>query len=286
MLQNSDCVGLHAGTASVSTALPTGWSLSGPWQEGETMPIAAMRNTYMGVGPFDRANVLDGGLSVAVFTGLDEGVLNLLPKAYGELLRIFGMPPSSSASGWAVTVLPDNPLYGGAAGVNSLISTANPQVLVHEMVHWWVGHTIAFKPDANWVQEGFTTYYEGRVLRDIGWWNSGAFADFLNRHSSQLYGQQGSRPFNLVQASERQLKSPNERDYNTVYSGGALVANYIEQELNLQGEALDNLWSILATHRGPISTQAFLAALESLGGKDLAQECSALVQGHRTIPLP
>ena len=174
----------------------------------------------------------------------------------------------------------------GAAGVNSLISISNAQVLVHEMTHWWNGHTIQFVPDMNWVAEGFTTYYEGRVLRDLGWWDETEFNNHLNHQAARLYGQLGSHPVNLSKASVRLLSTSNSGDYAFVYSGGALVAVYLDRELTAQGKSLDDLWPLLASHEGLLSTESFLRALESLGGKDLALECSALVQGLKSIPLP
>ena len=290
MLRNNDYVGAHAGMATLTAALPPGWSINSPWLHGESMPIAALRNVYMGVGPFMRNSEEGASLHVAVFAGLNQEVaqdqLQLLPSAFAELQRIFGMPPKANASKWAVTVLPDDPLHGGAAGVNSLISISNAQVLVHEMTHWWNGHTIQFVPDMNWVAEGFTTYYEGRVLRDLGWWDETEFNNHLNHQAARLYGQLGSHPVNLSKASVRLLSTSNSGDYAFVYSGGALVAVYLDRELTAQGKSLDDLWPLLASHEGLLSTESFLRALESLGGKDLALECSALVQGLKSIPLP
>jgi predicted metalloprotease with PDZ domain len=32
------------------------------------------------------------------------------------------------------------------------------------MFHWWNRRTIQFTKDANWIEEGFTTYYAGKAL--------------------------------------------------------------------------------------------------------------------------
>lgn len=280
MLRNNDNLGPHAGTATLTATLPAGWSMSSPWSDGDDIEVPALRNTYLGVGPFSHADV--DSLRIAVYENGElptDALLELLPEVFKHLVELFGAEPVGSSPIWTVTVLPDDPLRGGAAGVNSLIGTQEPSLLAHEMIHWWLGRSIQFSPDAHWIEEGFTTYYEGRVLRDVGVWTEEQFQSHLNRQLQRL----PRETVDLLQASVRLLRDYTPRDYGVVYGGGALVANFIDKELTAQGASLDDVWSYLPRDE-TVTPEMFLEALSDMGYADLADQSRAFANGHEPIP--
>ncbi len=69
-----------------------------------------------------------------------------------------------------------------------------------------------------------------------------------------------------------------------MYNGGALVACFLDRELQAQGKSLDEIWVKLSQAGAPVSTRIFLQELEKLGGAELARACEDMVYGRRAIP--
>jgi predicted metalloprotease with PDZ domain len=156
------------------------------------------------------------------------------------------------------------------------------------MFHWWNGDAVKTTPDANWIHEGFTEYYEGKMLYEAEIWSSAE----LNEHLDKLHNRKGLEfviegqwvPVDLVRASGDLASRGADEEYYKVYNGGALVAYFLDQELQKQGKSLDEIWHLLNDVDEPITTDVFLQKLEVLGGTELAKTCEDLIYGRRAIP--
>lgn len=298
LLNEVDVLDDSAGQASLQFLLPYEWTLISPWgSRGLGMPVAYMRNTYFGLGPLSvaTAQVGDSTLLLGVYAGLDEEqqerILRDIPRLFETMGELTGVTPRSVTPYWALTILPHDPIQGGASGINSLVTSDEMSTISHEMFHWWNGRTVETTPDANWIREGFTKYYEGKVLHSAGIWSS----DELDEHFDKLYERRGMEfvradgqwvPVNLVQASENLVRRGAGEEYYKIYNGGALVAYFLDQGLQRQGKSLDEIWRLLNDVDEPVNTETFLQELEILGGVELARECEDWVYGRSAIPHP
>lgn len=294
MLNNVDVLDDPAGQARLQFLLPEEWTLISPWGSGEIeMPVAYLRNTYFGTGPMSvaTAQVGDSTLLLGVYTGLRKEQLDRflqdVPQLFETMGKLTKLSPESGTPYWALTILPSDPIHGGASGIGSLVTSDEISTISHEMFHWWNGDVVETTPDANWIREGFTEYYEGRALYSAGIWSSAEMDEHLdklhNRADLEFVIDGQWVPVDLVQASTKQVRGSDE-EYYKVYNGGALVAYFLDQKLQKQGKALDEIWRLLNDMDEPITTDAFLQTLKILGGADLAQECEDLVYGRRAIP--
>ena len=170
--------------------------------------------------------------------------------------------------------------------MNSLVVHNKLSTIAHEMFHWWNGRTIQTTPDANWIKKGFTTYYEGKILYAAGLWSEEKFSDYVDYLRMKLWRDREPTPIDLLEASKKLLVKKMEEEYDNVYFGGALVAHGLDQRLQEQGNSLDEIWKLLNSRGGAVTTEVFLQALGELGGAELARECESLVYGRRTIGLP
>lgn len=295
MLNNLDVLDDPAGQAGVHFLLPEEWTLISAWGSGVLdMPIAHLRNTYFGIGPMSvaTAQVGDTTLLLGVYTGLEEEQAGQFLQDIAHLFEIMGqhtgISPENVTPYWALTILPPDPIHGGASGIGSLVTSDEISTISHEMFHWWNGDAVKTTPDANWIHEGFTEYYEGKMLYSAEVWSSAE----LNEHLDKLHNRRGLEfvsegqwaPVDLVQASEDLARRGAEEQYYKVYNGGALVAYFLDQELQKQGKSLDEIWHLLNDADEPITTDIFLQKLEVLGGTELAKACEDLVYGRRAIP--
>ncbi|KPL05620.1 hypothetical protein AMJ85_11560 [candidate division BRC1 bacterium SM23_51] len=221
-----------AGQATLQFSLPAQWTLISPWPaDGAETAVSRLRNVYFGVGPMSVRTLHAGEatLLLGVYTGLSEdeqeGFLRDIPSLFEAMVRTTGVSPDSRAPYWTLTVLPHEPVSGGASGMNSLVVHNKLSTIAHEMFHWWNGRTIQTTPDANWIKEGFTTYYEGKILYAAGLWSEEKFSDYVDYLRMKLWRDREPTPIDLLEASKKLLVKKMEEEYDNVYFGGALVAH-------------------------------------------------------------
>lgn len=67
----------------------------------------------------------------------------------------------------------------------SELNDAVEHLFAHELFHHWNGRLLAAKQPERlvyWFVEGFTDYYALRILYESGYWDSGTYAKWINRH--------------------------------------------------------------------------------------------------------
>lgn len=281
-----------AGSASLRFILPEGWSVISPLADDAPTTTSLLRNIYFGVGPFAITSITEDGSTfvLGVYRGLgDERIeeyITGVPRLFSTMTAAMGFSPAGKTGRWALTILPEEPIHGGSSGTGSLVTGPELYILSHEMFHWWNGETVGTTPDANWIKEGFTKYYEGKMLYRAGLWDDDDYAYHLGKPGAKL--RRGDDPvyLDLVRSSDLLVKENREDEYDHVYFGGMSAAWYIDCELEAQEKSLDDIWRELRTVKPPVTTAVFLDRLASLGGQELADRCAAMVHGESELAIP
>ena len=196
-----------------------------------------------------------------------------------------GILPKQDAPYWSVSIVPPVPVHGGSSGNYSLVTQNDISTICHEMFHWWNGFTLKSENEATWFKEGFTRYYEGKVLFETGIWTEEEYAKFLQIIEEELIGGGESEPINLIDASVKleKYKSSSMEDYYKVYNGGALLALYIDTQLEKEQKSLDEIWRPLHKLNKAITTKDIISVLEGIADEDLINEVREILYGKKAI---
>jgi predicted metalloprotease with PDZ domain len=65
----------------------------------------------------------------------------------------------------------------------------------------------------------------------------------------------------------------------TIYNGGALIAYYLDKDLNGQNKSLDEMWTKLYVLKKTISPEDFFKVLSEIGGEELSTKYRNMVNG-------
>jgi predicted metalloprotease with PDZ domain len=144
-----------------------------------------------------------------------------------------------------------------------------------------------------WFFEGFTSYYDELMLLRAGLVDAPRYLKLLVASINGVLAAPGRRVQPLAQASfEAWTKyyRPDENSPNTTsnyYSQGALVALCLDLSLRRRKSSLDavmqRLWQ--SSEGGPVSESDILAAVDKLGGNEVASQLKHWVHGTDELPL-
>ncbi|MCG8639263.1 MAG: hypothetical protein MI862_05990, partial [Desulfobacterales bacterium] len=167
------------GVGTVQFDLPVGWEVNDPWvSNSEKISLADFKNTYWGFGQ-DMEIKKSKNLSIGIIEKLNEdkktATYQNIIRIYRTIEEITGLQLKRDASFWAVSILPPVPIHGGSSGNYSLLTEDGISFISHEIFHWWNGFALKSSNEASWIQEGFTEYYEGKVLLKAGIWSDNDF---------------------------------------------------------------------------------------------------------------
>ncbi len=282
-----DDQGMESGFADAEVLLPQGWAMISPFgSEKIVTPVAGLRNAYFGFGPFAVQDLtLDGTpLLLGVYEGLpEERSVTLgrqVPVLFETMQKMVGFSPVSNSCYWSMTIVPVESIHGGASGMGSLVVDDRVNIIAHEMFHWWNGSTIATTPDANWLKEGFTTYYAAKSAYAAGVWTEEEFLEETEKFAYRLWENGIPRAVNLIDASNELVRKNNRDAYEAVYSGGAFLAYHLDRRLQAKGSSLDALWLDLYNLRKTVSSKDFMRVVEKAGGADLAGQVKDFLYGQ------
>lgn len=246
LLPQVDLRGLEA---SVRFVLPKGWLAVAPWPaRGDTLlpgSAAAPTVDYLALGPFRLAEVAAGGRVVRIATAPGEVQLSLgqIVSIFRTAVDIVGIPPRVEANILTVAVVPAAFMRGGAAGRHSIVQSASPEVLAHEMFHWW-NHSGLTTAEATWFREGLTNYYGIQLARNSGAWTDEAAEDCLADLEAEMRYLERDGAASLAEASRAYRNDPQLR--RLVYSKGTLFSLQLDRELSgSAGRSLDEATRIL-----------------------------------------
>lgn len=287
---NFDSTRAEAGFANVEVHLPPGWTTVSPFgSEKIATTVASLRNSYFGFGPFAIQEIALGEnpFLLGVYQGLPAERRDILsrqiPALFETMQSMTGFSPEPQTCYWSLAILPSEPIHGGASGTGSLVVEDDLKIIAHEMFHWWNGATLATSAEANWLKEGFTTYYAAKSLHASGLWTDEEFAEEIGKFKRKWSSEGEPRAMNLIEISGRFVRENNPEDFDPIYYGGALLAYRIDEQLQTQGASLDDIWAPLIEMQKPITPDDFLQALKEVGGEDLAMRVRAILNGHSAL---
>lgn len=161
--------------------------------------------------------------------------------------------------------------------------------LAHEIFHTWNPYRMgepSGEPTA-WFTEGFTTYYQDRILRWAGLISLQEYLDRLNNVISEYW----SSPIrNWSQRQWLDRTHTGNAEYELPYTRGAVIALWLDEQLRTSSRGKrsldDSMLALLKTEHGRLTTD-FLIELLSQGLNDQNKASfRSLVEDGLIIPLP
>lgn len=280
----------HSGVGSVLFDLPEGWQINDPWVNNpEKVLISDLTNTYWALGQDIKITKFKN-LSIGIIDKMDENQGRILSEnikdIYEEIEDLSGFKLKQDASYWTINILPPIPIHGGASGNYSLLTENSMSFISHEIFHWWNGITLTTDKEANWIDEGFTKYYEGKLLLNTGIWSDVEFNSFIENTNEELFLGSKPKPINLIDVSNNYIPSNNSmEEFYKLYNGGALLAYYIDKKLQKEQKSLDEIWLELYKLDKVISSEDFLDTIEDMTNRAFRDEVSDMINGKIIIPL-
>jgi hypothetical protein len=269
-------------------ALPDGWVAVAPWNavadEFWVDPDGGSRVEYLGVGPFEvrELSIGDAAFRVAAIPEQTqqntEGVAGAI-RYYADLL---GAPPSRCAGVRTVIVVPPNFMRGGAAGRCSVVQSPSPEVIAHEVFHWWT-HAQLVRPEARWFSEGFTNYYGVKAAREGSLMTEEQAALCLADLWGEMQFLERDGPLSLSAVSADYDR--DSRGKRLVYSKGTLFALLLDRELAKRQRSLDEAMRvILSEARQGITNSDLRELFDHVYGDAVDASFEAYVQGGEALP--
>jgi hypothetical protein len=233
--------------ATVVFDLPNGWLAVTPWHAAdagfalELEPASTVE--YLGLGPLELGEISAGGSVFRVATGDADLSLDAVTNVLRFELELLGAPPASRGRR-SIVVVPAAFMRGGAAGRNSIVQPPRADVLAHEMFHWWNRPALT-RAETTWFREGFTQYYGVKAaLMSAAWTEEDADRCLADLNAEMRYLERDGA-LSLSAASLDYTSDGRAR--RLTYSKGALLALYLDRELESTGRSLDEAMRKLLT---------------------------------------
>ncbi len=262
--------------------LPRGWIAVTPWPSADGQVIVpadlAAAVEYLPIGPFETRSITVGSsvIHVAKPALLGTGAFPVEAIVARELELVAA--PLKRAGPFVAAVVPDAFMRGGAAGDHTIVQSSAPQVLAHEVFHWWNDARLT-AADAMWFREGLTEYYGIRVAREAGASTPEAEAACL----ADLNGEMRL----LEEVAPRSLKDASLDPAATrlVYSKGALFWLLVDRRLRASGRYLeDAVRRVVTSPREGLTTDELRTLFSSVYNGLVDDEFDRYVTGANRLP--
>lgn len=135
-------------------------------------------------------------------------------------------------------VLPPSFPYGGME--NPRLSFITPTVIVgdkslvsliaHELAHSWSGNLVTFAaPHEGWLNEGFTSYVESRIVEELYGTGQVAMERTIARNALRVKYAEIEPELELLAPEPGVLATPDESSSATIYTKGAWFLQFLEE---------------------------------------------------------
>jgi hypothetical protein len=274
-----DAAGARLG---VEFDLPRGWIAVTPWLsvDGRVMVPAdlAAAVEYLPIGPFETQDIAVGSETVHVakpaLVGTGTFPIEAIVARELELVAA----PLKRAGPFVATVVPDAFMHGGAAGDRTIVQSSAPQVLAHEVFHWWNDSKLT-AAEAMWFREGLTEYYGIRVAREAGASTPQAEAACLADLNGEMRLLEQTAPRSLRDASLDPAAT------RLVYSKGALFWMLVDRRLHASGRFLeDAVRRVVTSPREGLTTGELRTLFSSVYDGLVDDEFDRYVIGANRLP--
>jgi predicted metalloprotease with PDZ domain len=167
--------------------------------------------------------------------------------------------------------------------------TSEKSLLAHEVFHTWNPYRMgqADGEATEWFTEGFTQYYQDRILLQAGLLSYPEYVDRLNQIVAAYWS---SPDRNWSQTRWLEREHTGKPEYELPYKRGAMIALWLDQRIRKGSSNIhsldDRMFALLESPEKQLSTDTLIAALT----KDLpltdAASLRSFVEEGATIPLP
>lgn len=261
--------------------LPEGWSAVAPWPFDGTAFSASVTAAggpeYLSFGPLTITQIAvgDATIRVAAAPGAgSEAVVETIVRRIVELLAA----PLERQGVFVATLVPAAFMHGGAAGRYSIVQFGSPQVIAHEVFHWWNDGTLTAR-DAGWFREGLTQHYGIRVAREVGATTVEQERACLADLEAEMRAIERVRARSLVDAS---LDPEGSR---LVYSKGALFWLHVDGRLRGSGRFLEEaVRRVLNSDRTDLASADLRAVFSTVYSGLLDDDFDRYVFGSERLP--
>ncbi len=262
--------------------LPRGWIAVTPWPsvDGRVIVPADIEAPveYLPIGPFETRDIAIGSAVIHIVTPalVRTGAFPVEAIVNRELELVAA--PLKRSGPFVATVVPDAFMHGGAAGDHTIVQSSAPQVLAHEVFHWWNDAALT-SADAMWFREGLTEYYGIRVAREAGAWTPDAESACLADLAGEVQLLEERGPRSLRDASL------DPRDSRLVYAKGALFWLLVDRRLRASGRFLeDAVRRVVTSPREGLTTQELTTLFSSVYDRLVDDEFNRFVIGASRLP--
>jgi hypothetical protein len=262
--------------------LPRGWIAVTPWPSADGRVLVpadlAAAVEYLPIGPFETQDLVVGSsvIHIAKPALLRTGAFPVEAIVARELELVAA--PLKRAGPFVAAIVPDTFMRGGAAGDHTIVQSSAPQVLAHEVFHWWNDARLT-AADAMWFREGLTEYYGIRVAREAGASTPEAEAACLADLNGEMRLREEAAPRSLKDAS---LDPGATR---LVYSKGALFWVLVDRRLRASGRYLeDAVRRVVTSPREGLTTEELRTLFSSVYGGLVDDEFNRYVLGANRLP--
>ena len=266
----------------VEFELPPGWIAVTPWPSADGQVIVpadlAAAVEYLPIGPFETQDIVVGSsvIHVAKPALLRTGAFPVETIVARELELVAA--PLKRTGPFVAAVVPDAFMRGGAAGDHTIVQSSAPQVLAHEVFHWWNDSRLT-AADAMWFREGLTEYYGIRVAREAGASTPDAEAACLADLNGEMRLLEETAPRSLRDASLDHAAT------RLVYSKGALFWMLVDRRLRGSGRFLeDAVRRVVTSPREGLTTEELRTLFSSVYGGLVDNEFDLYVIGANRLP--
>jgi hypothetical protein len=262
--------------------LPRGWIAVTPWPSADGRVVVpadlAAAVEYLPIGPFETQDTAVGSDVIHVVKPalLRTGTFPVEAIVARELELVAA--PLKRAGPFVATVVPDGFMHGGAAGDHTIVQSSAPQVLAHEVFHWWNDARLT-AADAMWFREGLTEYYGIRVAREAGASTPEAEAACLADLNGEMRLLEETAPRSLRDASLDPAAT------RLVYSKGALFWTLVDRRLRASGRFLeDAVRRVVTSPREGLTTEELRTLFSSVYDGLVDDEFDRYVVGANRLP--
>jgi leukotriene-A4 hydrolase len=137
-----------------------------------------------------------------------------------------------------ILVLPPSFPYGGME--NPRMTFATPTVIVgdkslvslvaHELAHSWSGNLVTFStPKDSWLNEGFTSYVENRIVEDLYGKEAADMEKVISRNELAAEYKEIDPKLQVLAQRPGTVSDPDDSSSSTVYTKGAWFLQFLEE---------------------------------------------------------
>ncbi|UNK48649.1 M1 family metallopeptidase [Lysobacter sp. S4-A87] len=137
-----------------------------------------------------------------------------------------------------ILVLPPSFPYGGME--NPRMTFATPTVIVgdkslvslvaHELAHSWSGNLVTFStPKDSWLNEGFTSYVENRIVEDLYGKEAADMEKVISRNELAAEYKEIDPKLQVLAQRPGTVSNPDDSSSSTVYTKGAWFLQFLEE---------------------------------------------------------